>query len=81
MSKKRLLSRFKWISGITLLAGAIGSAAMKPVELAIFPTDPLLFGKDSRQSLLVVVSYSDGTSKDVTGEAKFTSAKVRVRNS
>jgi hypothetical protein len=78
MWKKHLLSRFKWISGIALLAGVIGSAAVRPVELAIWPANPLLFGKDSRQSLLVVVSYSDGASKDITGEARFASAKARV---
>ena len=78
MWKKHLLSRFKWISGIALLAGVTGSAAVRPVELAIWPANPLLFGKDSRQSLLVVVSYSDGASKDVTGEARFGSAKARV---
>src|SRR5260370_39546309 len=78
MWKKHLLSRFKWISGIALLAGVIGSAAVRPVELAIWPANPLLFGKDSRQSLLVVVSYSDTASKDVTRAARFTSAKARV---
>src|SRR5438105_1319080 len=78
MLKKRLLSRFKWISGIALLAGAIGSAAVKPVGLAISPTNPLLFGKDSHQSLLVVVSYSDQTTKDVTQEARFNSANAKV---
>ena len=78
MWKKRPLSRFKWISSIALLAGAIGSAAVQPVRLAISPTNPLLFGKDSRQSLLVVASYSDGTSRDVTREARFASAKAGV---
>ena len=61
MWKKRLLSRFKWISSIALLASTVGSAAVKPVALAISPTNPLLFGKNSRQSLLVLASYSDGT--------------------
>src|SRR6202011_483204 len=78
MSKKRLLSRFKWISVIAFLTGSIGSAAVQPVGLSISPTNPLLFGKDSHQALLVVVSYSDGTSKDVTQEARFESAKARV---
>ena len=78
MWKKHRLSLFKWISGIALLAGVTGSAAVKPVELAILPANPLLFGKDSRQSLLVVASYSDGTKKEVTGEARFTSAKAGV---
>src|ERR1700722_5261039 len=78
MWKKHQLSRFKWISGIALLAGTIGSAAVKPVGLAISPSNPLMFGKDSHQSLLVVVSYSDHTSKDVTREARFTSANARV---
>ena len=78
MWKKRLPSRFKWISGIALVACGIGSPAVKPAGLAVYPTNPLLFGKDAHQSLLVVASYSDGTSKDVTGEARFVSAKPSV---
>src|SRR5690348_18304853 len=78
MLKKRLPSRFKWISGIFLLICTNGSAAVKPVGLSVSPSNPLLFGKDAHQALLVVVSYSDGTSKDVTGESGFASAKASV---
>ncbi len=78
MWKKRPPSRFKWISGIILLICAAGSAAVKPVGLAVSPINPLLFGEDAHQSLLVVVSFSDGTSKDVTGEVRFASAKPSV---
>jgi hypothetical protein len=78
MWRKRLPSRFKWISGIVLLVCTTVSAAVKPIGLAVSPINPLLFGKDAHQALLVVVSYSDGTSKDVTGEARFKSAKPSV---
>src|SRR5580700_11225124 len=78
MWKKLLLSRFKWTSGIILLIGATGSAEMKPAGLSVSPNNPLLFGKDAHQALLVLVSYSDGTSKDVTGQAHFVSAKPGV---
>jgi hypothetical protein len=78
MWKRRPSSRFKWISSITLLACITGSAAVKPVRLSVSPADPLLFGKDSRQRLIAVISYSDGTSKDVTADARFVSAKTAV---
>jgi hypothetical protein len=78
MRKKRPPSRFKWISFILPLICATGSAAVKPVGLTVSPFNPLLFGKDAHQALLVVVSYSDGTSKDVTGEVRFVSAKPLV---
>jgi hypothetical protein len=51
---------------------------VKPLALAVSPVNPLLFGKEAHQALLVVVSYSDGTSKDVTQEARFASAKPGV---
>src|ERR1700730_1317420 len=78
MSKKRLLSRFKWISVIAFLTGSIGSAAVQPVGLSISPPHPLLFGTGPHPRFVVVVSFSDGARKDVTQEARFESAKARV---
>ena len=78
MWKKRPPSRFKWISLTILLISSAGFASEKPVGLAVSPVNPLLFGKESRQSLLVVASYADGTNKDVTKEARFVSAKEDV---
>ncbi len=78
MRKKRQPSRFKWTSSLTLLICGTGLAAVRPEKLAVFPINPLLFGQDAHQALLVVVSYADGTSKDVTDDCRFASAKTSV---
>jgi uncharacterized protein DUF1549/uncharacterized protein DUF1553 len=52
--------------------------AAPPQRLLIEPANPLLFGKGSRQMLVVVARYADGTQKDVTREARLRSERPAV---
>ena len=49
-----------------------------PVRLTVLPTNPLLFGQGAQQPLLAVVHFADGTSRDVTAQARFRSEKPAV---
>lgn len=57
---------------------ALPLAAAQPVRLAVAPENPLLFGKDSRQRFAVTAHFADGSSADVTAEARLESAKPAV---
>jgi hypothetical protein len=62
-----------------LLAAALTvAAAPQPVKLILTPSNPLLFGKDSKQALVAVAKYSDGTEQDVTSRTRFESSKPAV---
>lgn len=61
------------LSAILLLAGA-----RTPKDLAIEPRDALLFGKGTKQTLVAVLRYSDGSEEDVTAKARFESEKPSV---
>ncbi|HWB95410.1 MAG TPA: DUF1549 domain-containing protein, partial [Bryobacteraceae bacterium] len=60
------------------LAISLTAASRTPVKLVVEPGNPLLFGKDSRQQLVVVLRYSDGTEEDVTSKTRFSSARPSV---
>ncbi|MEO8130367.1 MAG: Ig-like domain-containing protein, partial [Bryobacteraceae bacterium] len=45
------------------------NAASAPVSIRIEPKDRVLHGEGASQQLLVIGSYSDGTERDLTGEA------------
>jgi len=57
----------------TLLAWIQAGARYSPaterrlVDLAVFPAERILWGRDDAQQLLVTARYSDGSSSDVTG--------------
>ena len=63
---------------LLLLLTASLALAAPPQRLLIEPANPLLFGKGSRQLLVVVARYADGTQKDVTREARLRSARPAV---
>ena len=52
--------------------------ALQPVRLEVAPRNPLLFGKGSTQRLSIVAYYPDGSSRDVSGQARFTSSRLAV---
>lgn len=66
------------IAATLLFATLAAAASHVPVKLSIEPVDPLLFGKGSRQTLLAIARYSDGTEEDVTAKTKFRSLKPAV---
>ena len=63
-----------------LLFATLSASAMPrtPVKLSLEPSDPLLFGRGSKQMLLAIVRYADGSEEDVTGKARFRSEKPAV---
>lgn len=64
---------------IALLLLFLGAAWGKTVRsIAVEPSNPLLFGKGSQQSLVVVARYADGSEEEVTGKARFVSLKPGV---
>ncbi len=63
---------------LAVLSTALASAAGTPVKLALVPENPLLFGKNARQRLLVVAHYADGASQDVTARASLRSERPAV---
>jgi len=63
----------------TLLFATLAAAAPRiPVRLTLEPADPLLFGKGSKQMLLVSAHYADGSDEDITGKVRFRSQKPAV---
>jgi len=54
------------------------SEAARPVKLDIFPKNPVLDRSGSKQQMLVVASFADGTSRDVTRDAVFESSNFEV---
>jgi hypothetical protein len=63
---------------LLFLAISLTAASRTPVKLVVEPGNPLLFGKGSRQQLVVVLRYSDGTEEDVTSKTRFSSARPSV---
>ena len=59
------------------MAPCIGAAAV-PVRIEVAPRNPLLFGKGSTQRLSVVAHFADGSARDVSGEAQFSSGRPGV---
>ena len=55
-----------------------GLLAAAPLKLSVVPQNPLLFGKGTRQPLLVVAHHSDGSTEDVTARASFRSEKPAI---
>ena len=66
------------IAAILLFATLAAAASRVPVRLSLEPVDPLLFGKGSKQLLLVSAHYADGSDEDVTGKVQFRSQKPAV---
>lgn len=64
------------ITTIALLIAAAtqvtAADAPKPAQINVYPADVHLTTVRDRQSLIVQAEYSDGITRDVTGEAKFT---------
>ena len=65
-------SRLWWISSV-FLAGSLAAAPLE--KLSVLPQNPLLFGQGSRQRLIALAHYADGTVRDVTEKARFSSLK------
>ena len=61
-----------------LFATLAAAAPRTPVKLSLEPVNPLLFGKGSKQTLVAVARYSDGSEEDVTSRARFRSEKPAV---
>ncbi len=59
-------------------ASRMSAVSPQPLRLVLAPGNPLLFGQGSKQALVAVVKYSDGTEQDVTSAAKFDSTKPSV---
>ena len=53
-------------------------AAPAVTQLTILPANPLLFGKNATQRLVVIARYADGSTADVTSEAVLISDKPAV---
>src|SRR5258708_30959588 len=67
------------IAALLLFATLSASAAPRtPVKLSLEPSDPLLFGRGSKQTLIAIARYADGSEEDVTGKARFRSEKPAV---
>src|SRR5262245_9899139 len=49
-----------------------------PKSLSIEPSNPLLFGQNATQALVVVARYSDGSEQDITKQSQFFSARPTV---
>src|SRR5215469_10384788 len=66
-------------AAVLLLLGSVATAASRvPAQLTFEPVDPFLFGKGSKQALVVIARYADGSEEDVTAKARFRSAKPSV---
>jgi hypothetical protein len=61
-----------------VLVSAALVAAERPVRLSIAPENPLLFGKGSRQKLVAVAHFKDGSTQDVTAHAQLVSERPSV---
>ena len=67
------------IAALLLFTAVCANAAPRnPVKLSLEPSNPLLFGRGSKQMLLAIARYSDGSEEDVTGKARFRSEKPAV---
>src|SRR5437879_1532937 len=67
------------IAALLLLAALSATAVSRtPVKVSLEPSDPLLFGRGSKQMLLAIAHYADGSEEDVTGNARFRSEKPAV---
>ena len=63
---------------ILFAAVSVSAASRTPVKLSLEPSDPLLFGRGSKQMLIAIVHFSDGSEEDVTSKARFRSEKAAV---
>ena len=54
------------------------SEAPRPAKLEILPKDPILDRSGSKQQMLVVATFADGTSRDVTRDAIFETSNFEV---
>lgn len=54
------------------------SEATRPAKLEIFPKSPILERSGSKQQMLVIATFADGTSRDVTRDAIFESSNFEV---
>ena len=54
------------------------SEATRPVRLEILPKNPLLDRSGSKQQMLVIATFADGTTRDVTRDAIFESSNFEV---
>src|SRR5882724_6725195 len=67
------------IAALLLFTAVAASAAPRnPVKLSLEPSDPLLFGRGSKQTLIAIARFSDGSEEDVTSKARFRSEKTAV---
>ncbi len=60
------------------MALCLAASSTPPVRLEVLPANPLLFGKGATQRLSVIAHYADGSTRDVSGEARLTSARPAV---
>jgi hypothetical protein len=53
------------------MAAALAAAAAPPADVRVFPPQMHLCGVRSRQHVIVQAAYDDGTTRDITTEAKY----------
>ncbi len=58
--------------------GCIFSEATRPAKLEIFPKTPILDRSGSKQQMLVIATFADGSSRDVTRDSIFESSNFEV---
>ena len=66
-----MIGKMRKISLCGILAVAFTAAAAPAAEVRVFPSEVNLRGLRSRQRVIVQAAYDDGTTRDVTGEAKY----------
>ena len=69
------------IVAFLLFAAVLASARPgPPVKLSLEPSDPLLFGQGSKQMLIAIARYSDGSEEDVTEQGSVPVRKTGRRH-
>ncbi len=71
-------SRFYKIVHQWIAEGCKFSEATRPVKLDILPKNPVLDRSGSKQQMLVIATFADGTTRDVSRDAIFESSNFEV---
>ncbi len=71
-------SRFYAVIKQWIAEGCRFDSAKRAARIEVFPKKPLLETTDSRQQLIVVAHFPDGTSRDVTRDAVFETSDFEV---
>lgn len=71
-------SRFYKVIHQWIAEGCKFSEATRPAKLEVFPKSPSLERSGQKQQILVIATFADGSSRDVTREAIFESSNFEV---